>query len=143
MRIWCHLHGVGQLGHRTGVSSKAWAASAGALIRPFWLWVGSYPIGVELRALRRPTGALGVRERLLTSALRQLELLGLVPRRSSVWPVGLSGNAVLRRYSRDERATVSTYPSAGSGRRPLDDLPRTDVFVSPGDGDAPFNARWG
>ena len=95
MRIWCDLHGVGRLGHRTGVSSKAWEVSAGVLTGPFWLRVGSHPIGVELRALRRPTCALGVRERLLT--LRQLEALGLVPRWCSDWAVGLSGNAVLRR----------------------------------------------
>ena len=105
MRIWCDLHGVGQLGHRTGVSSKVRAASAGCLTGPFWLWVGSYPIGVELRALRRATCALGVRERLLT--LRQLEALGLVPRWCSGWAVGLSGNAVLRRQSSDERALRS------------------------------------
>jgi hypothetical protein len=61
------------------------------------LWVGSYPIGVELRALRRATCAHWVRERLLAWALRQLELLGLVPRWCSGWAVGLSGNAVLRR----------------------------------------------
>jgi hypothetical protein len=107
VRIWCDLHGVGQLGHRTGVSSKAWAVSVRAWIRPFWLWVGSHPIGVELRALRWPTCALRVRERLLTSALRQLELLGLVPRRYSGWAVGLSGYAVMRRQSRDERALSS------------------------------------
>jgi hypothetical protein len=83
------------------------AASAGFLTGPFWLWVGSYPIGVELRALRRPTCALGVHERLLAWALRQLELLGLVPRWCCGWAVGLSGNAVLRRQSSDERALRS------------------------------------